>query len=136
MKEAGENKGIVLFDGYCNFCSSSIRFIIPRDRNKSFRFAAAQTETGEQLQSRYQLGALASHSIVLIRNERVYSKSRAALEIARKLKGLWPVFYVLILLPPFFRDFFYDLIAKNRYRLLGKRDSCYLPSEDEGERFL
>ena len=136
MQEAENNKEIVLFDGFCNFCSSSVRFIIPRDKNRRFSFAAAQTETGLALQSRYQLGTLASHSLVLIRKDRVYSKSGAALEIARKLRGLWPVFYVLILLPPFFRDFFYDLLAKNRYRLLGKRDSCYIPSADEEDRFI
>ena len=75
-------------------------------------------------------------SIVLVKNNRVYIKSRAALEIAKEMDGGWPLFYAFIILPPFIRDFFYDLLAKYRYKLFGHSETCRVPTADIQDRFL
>ena len=136
MDKSKEPKAIVIFDGFCNFCSWSVLFIIRKDRKEKFNFSASQTPAGEELLLENGMGELANHSIVLIMGNTVYSKSDAVLRIARRLSGLWPIFYCLILLPRRFRDYFYDLIARNRYRFFGMRDDCFLPSEQIRARFL
>ncbi len=130
------DKGIVIFDGYCNFCSSSVHFIIRRDRKRYFTFAASQTGEGQNIIARYSLGEMAEHSIVLIEHEKVYRKSTAALKIARQLGKGWQLIYVCLIIPPGFRDFIYDLVARSRYRLFGKSERCFVPDPAIRERFL
>jgi predicted DCC family thiol-disulfide oxidoreductase YuxK len=129
-------KEIVIFDGFCNFCSGSALFIMRRDPSFRFRFAASQSPAGQRILQEYGITELARHSIVLIRKGRVYRRSGAALRIARGMKGLWPLLYGLIMIPPFIRDFFYGLFARYRYRLYGVRDSCFVPGPEIRERFL
>lgn len=132
----GENmEAIVLFDGECNLCNSSVQFIIKRDPAGYFKFASLQSETGRELLKQYGV----SHqidSLIVIENQRVFSKSSAALQICRKLNGFWRFLSVLRVLPPFIRDFLYDLVAKNRYNWFGKRESCMLPTAEMKKRFL
>ena len=129
-------KGIVIFDGYCNFCSRSVLFIIRKDKKRYFTFAASQTPEGQNIIGLYRLGELAGHSIVLIEHGNVYRKSTAALRIARQLGKGWCLFYVCMIIPRRFRDFIYDLIARSRYRLFGMRDTCFMPEPGIRERFL
>jgi predicted DCC family thiol-disulfide oxidoreductase YuxK len=129
-------KGIILFDGYCNFCSRSVMFIIRRDRHAYFTFAPSQTPEGQKIIQKYRLGELAQHSIVLIDQENVYMKSSAALRIARRLSGAWSLFYLGMIIPGRIRDWMYEGIARNRYRLFGKRDRCFLPDPESRDRFL
>jgi predicted DCC family thiol-disulfide oxidoreductase YuxK len=131
-----ENRTVVLFDGICNFCSGSVLFIIKRDPEGYFRFAALQTESGESILNKYDIHSDKTDSIILIENSKVYYRSDAALKIARKLKGVWKLFYAAIIIPPFIRNFFYDLVAKNRYRWFGKRDICFVPDQDIRNRFI
>ena len=127
---------VVFFDGVCNLCNATVQFIIKRDRAAFFRFAS--------LQSDYAAKALPSHlnsgeqlpSLVLQTGSKTQVKSTAALNVARRLSGLWPVLYVFIVIPPFIRHFFYDLIAKNRYKLFGKQDQCMVPSPEFRDRFI
>jgi predicted DCC family thiol-disulfide oxidoreductase YuxK len=130
------DKGIVIFDGYCNFCSRSVLFIIRRDKKRYFTFAAAQTPEGQNIIGLYRLGELAQHSIVLIEYGDVYRKSTAALRIARQLANGWRLFYVCIIIPRKLRDLVYDLIARSRYRLFGMSNSCFVPEPTIRERFL
>jgi predicted DCC family thiol-disulfide oxidoreductase YuxK len=130
------DRGIIIFDGYCNFCSRSVLFIIRRDKKGYFTFAASQTATGQNIIEQYRLGELAQHSIVLIADGNVYRKSTAALRISRHLGGAWRLFYVCMIIPGSFRDFIYDLIARNRYRLFGMSDRCFVPEPGIRERFL
>lgn len=128
---------IILFDGVCNFCNSSINFVLDRDHKKKFMFGALQSETGKKLLEENGIAQTKDlDSVILIKNNKVYKKSAASLEIAKDLSGGWPLFYVLKIIPWFIRDIFYDLIAKNRYRLMGKRDACRMPAPGEKERFL
>jgi predicted DCC family thiol-disulfide oxidoreductase YuxK len=127
---------IVLFDGYCNFCSNSVRFINQRDHQNYFRFTGLESEKGKKLLKEYANGQGSFNSVVLIEGNQVYSKSTAALRIARKLSGLWPLFYIFILIPTGIRNAVYQLIAKNRYRWFGKKESCFIPSKELKQKFL
>ncbi len=129
-------EAILLFDGVCNFCNSSVNFIIKRDPKKYFRFAALQSEAGQQLVQQYQLEHLNLQTLVLIEDNKVYTHSSGALRIARRLRGGWPLLYPLIFLPRFLRDIPYRLIGKNRYRWFGRREECMIPGKEVSERFL
>jgi predicted DCC family thiol-disulfide oxidoreductase YuxK len=107
---------IILFDGVCNLCNAAVNFIIDRDPQNRFRFAALQSETGQELLNRFPPKSGPVDSIVLIRDGQSYVKSDAALEIARHLGGAWPLLAVFRIFPRFLRNFGYDLIARNRYR--------------------
>ncbi|HCU23476.1 MAG TPA: thiol-disulfide oxidoreductase [Deltaproteobacteria bacterium] len=129
--------GTVLFDGVCNLCNSSVTFILRRDPKKFFRFAALQSPTGRSLAEKF--GVVLREppaSILLVEAEKVYSESTAALRIARRLSGLWPLFYGAIIIPRPLRDALYRWIAKNRYRWFGKKDTCMIPSPELRSRFL
>jgi predicted DCC family thiol-disulfide oxidoreductase YuxK len=130
------DKGIVIFDGYCNFCSRSVLFIIRRDKKKYFTFAPSQTPEGQNIIDTYRLGKLAQHSIVLIEQGNVYRKSTAALRIARQLANGWRLFYACMIIPKRLRDLIYDLIARSRYRLFGMSDRCFVPEPSIRNRFL
>ena len=127
---------IVLFDGVCNLCNSTVIFLIKRDKNKIFRFAHLQSETAKSLLEKYQLDGKGIDSIVYIENDKVYIKSTAVLRILRYLKMPYPLLYALIIIPPFIRNAVYDFIAKNRYRWFGKHDNCIVPTDELKERFL
>ncbi|MFS0777422.1 thiol-disulfide oxidoreductase DCC family protein [Neobacillus sp. 3P2-tot-E-2] len=128
-------KAIILFDGICNFCNSSVQFIIKRDPAGYFKFASLQSDTGQQLLKRYGVSKEID-SLIVIEEQKVYIKSKAALQICRKLTGFWRFFSILRVLPPIFRDFLYDMVAKNRYNWFGKSDSCMLPAAEMKKRFL
>jgi len=136
MNKPGNSKDIVVFDGFCNFCSGSVLFIIRRDPGMYFRFVASQSPEGLNLVKELGIGELASHSIILVSKRKIYQKSDAALRIARRLRGLWPLFYGCIILPRPFRDLFYDLVARNRYRFYGMRNQCFVPDRAIRDRFL
>lgn len=127
---------IIAFDGVCNLCNGAVNFIIDRDPKNRFRFVALQSETGQELLSRYPPADGPVNSIVLISEGKSYVKSDAALAIARHLSGVWPVLTVFKILPRFLRDAVYDLIARNRYRFFGKQDACRLPTPELKSRFL
>ena len=131
-----EEKAIILFDGVCNLCNGAVTFVIKRDPKDRFRFAALQSEIGEELIHKYGLKDKGLDSIVLIEGEEAFVKSSAALRIARKLSGLWPLLYVFTILPRFLRDPFYNLIARNRYAWYGKRESCMIPTPELRAKFI
>lgn len=126
----------VLFDGFCNFCNVSINFIIDRDTKGIFKFAALQSEIGQEILKRYGLKQHDFDSVILEREGKIYQKSDAALEIARNMDGLWKVFYIFKIIPSFLRNPIYDLIAKNRYRIFGRTDACRIPTPELKARFL
>jgi predicted DCC family thiol-disulfide oxidoreductase YuxK len=129
-------KSIVLFDGICNFCNSSVNFIIKHDNKNRFMFASLQSDTGKKLLNSFGLESENLKTIILVEGEKYYTKTTAALRIAKELRGAWKLFYVFIIIPPFVRNIFYNIISKYRYRWFGKRDSCRLPTPEEKEKFL
>lgn len=131
-----EKYDIVMFDGVCNLCNDAVDFIIVRDKKDKFKFGALQDETSKEILEEFDVKEDYLDSIILIRKDKIYYKSRAALEISRNLSGLWPLAYALIVIPSFIRDPIYDWIAKNRYKWFGKRETCRFPSEEERAKFL
>ena len=126
------NSAIILFDGVCNLCNGVVTFIIRRDPKGYFRFASLQSEAARKI-----LGRDAGlETILLVENEVVYSRSAAALRIAKKLSGLWPLLYVFIVVPRPIRDVVYNFIARNRYRWFGKQAACMVPTAELKRRFL
>lgn len=132
----GIQKPVVLFDGYCNLCSGSVIFIVKRERGDAFRFASLQSDFAQNLISKLETQENMPDSIVLIENNRIYTRSTAALRIVKRLRRLWPALYIFILIPRFIRDPIYDFVAKNRYRWFGKRSTCFIPDKDMNHKFL
>lgn len=126
---------IVLFDGDCSFCNHSVQFIIDRDKKGYFKFASIQSEVGQKLLQPFELPANID-SLILLEEDRAFTKSTAALRICCRLDGFWPIFRVFFIVPRPVRDFVYGYVAKNRYKWLGKETKCILPSKEMRKRFL
>lgn len=124
---------IVFFDGICNLCHWAVRFIIRRDRDSKFRFASLQSEYASSFLKEEVRNA---GSVVLWQNGELHIKSTAALLIARELVFPWPALYGMIVLPLCLRDWLYDRVAANRYRIFGKRELCHISIAQEADRFL
>lgn len=129
-------ESLVLFDGVCHFCNNVVNFVIDRDPEKKFVFAPLQSELAKERLAQLGEHTVSVYTVILIRNNKIYKRSRAALEIARGLKGLWPLCYITILIPGFIRDIVYDFIAANRYKWFGKMEACRIPTPEMRERFL
>ena len=127
---------IILFDGICNLCNSSVQFVIRHDKKKQFQFASLQSAVGQQLLISGGIEAISNNSFVLIDAGNYYQRSRAALRVLLRIGGAWKLFYLFILIPPFIRDAVYNFIARNRYRLFGKRNECMVPNDELRDRFL
>lgn len=127
---------ILIFDGVCNLCQSSVNFVIRHDKNGRFQFTSAQSQTGIALQKQHHLNALDSETVVLIKDGIAYTKSDAAIEIAKNLNGGWKLLSVVKIMPKAVRDWGYQKIAANRYNWFGKKDSCMVPSPAIRSRFL
>ncbi|GLY10750.1 thiol-disulfide oxidoreductase DCC family protein [Pseudobacillus badius] len=126
---------VILFDGECNFCDSSVQFIIKNDPQGLFHFASLQSDTGQELLNKHNVPSDID-SMILIEGDKVYDKSAAALRICRHLKGAWKLLYAFIIVPRPLRNAAYDFIAKNRYKWFGKKESCMLPSPSVRARFI
>jgi predicted DCC family thiol-disulfide oxidoreductase YuxK len=130
------SQSVILFDGVCNLCNSSIDFILKRDKENRFLVGALQEEAGKRLLARFQVKPEYLDSLVLVENGEIFFRSTAALKIARNLSGFWPFFYVFMAIPTSVRDWIYNWIGKNRYRWFGKKNTCRLPSPEEKAKFL
>ena len=127
---------VIFFDGVCNLCNGAVQFIIRYDPKGTFRFSALQNEAAKAMLASHESALEGVDSIILLESGKVYTRSAAALRIARRLNGGWSLLYSLIVLPAFFRDFFYNIIARNRYRVWGEKDRCMVPSPELQQRFL
>jgi predicted DCC family thiol-disulfide oxidoreductase YuxK len=133
----GDGEKIVLYDGVCNLCDAAVRFVLERDSRETLRFAALQGNFARALLARHGIPAPAEpESILLFENGRVFSRSDAALRIARHLDFPWKLAAVFLLFPRRLRDFVYAWVARNRYRWFGKNDACLLPSPKWKDRFI
>jgi predicted DCC family thiol-disulfide oxidoreductase YuxK len=129
-------KPVLLFDGYCNLCSSSVVFVIKREKRDFFRFASLQSEFAENILKKLDVQDDIPDSLVLVEGSNLYFRSTAALRVAKKLKFPWYLFFVFIVVPPFMRDWVYDFIARQRYRWFGKKQQCFIPEKDVQHKFL
>jgi len=132
----GVDGPVVLYDGTCGLCDRSVQLILRHDRRGRFRFAALQSDIGRALLARHGLPVDALDTVVLVEDGHAYTKSSAALRVARGMDAPWPAFRVFSLVPRPVRDFFYDRVAKSRYRIFGRVDACMLPPPEVRARFL
>jgi len=132
-----EGKHIILFDGVCNFCNDSVRFVMKRDKNDLYRYASLQSELGRQMTAERGIDTSEVDSTILIvPGEAYFLKSSAALQISKNLTGLYPLLSFFLIIPSGIRDVFYDIIARNRYKWFGKKEECQIPSPEERAKFL
>lgn len=129
-------ENIVIFDGVCNLCEFSVNFIFEHDTAGQFSFTPAQSPLGASLLRHFGINTSCLDTVVLVRGERAYTRSTAAIEIASGLDMPWNLLAVFKAVPEPLRDMLYDLIAQNRYQLFGKKEECMLPSEELRRRFL
>lgn len=131
-----KNNYVILFDGVCNFCNSSVNFIIDNDKNNTFKFASLQSEYGRKLLEKFNLPIDSFSTLILTDGNSFYTRSTAALLISKHLKFPHNLYYVFIIVPPFIRNLFYDIIARNRYKWFGKKDACRIPKPEERNKFI
>lgn len=129
-------KHILIFDGTCNICNAWVQFILKRDRQDKFRFAALQSEIGSNLAKETGLFDQNIDSMVYLRDNKILTKSTAGLYALKELGGLWHIFFILIIVPKSIRDFFYSMLARYRYSLFGRQEKCFIPTESSRHRFL
>lgn len=130
------NRPILLFDGVCNLCNRSVQFIIRHDRKKKFLFASLQGQKGQEVLERFQLPAKQLDSFILLKDDKIYTRSTGVLEVMKLLGGGWSLLYGFIIIPAFIRHAVYNWIARNRYKWFGKKEECWVPTAELRERFL
>ena len=126
---------LILFDGVCVLCSGWVDFVIRRDPAARFRFTAIQTPYGRRLAERFGIDQDDPETNAAVMSGRAYFKSDSTLAVLIDLPG-WRWTRIAYVLPKRVRDFFYDRIARNRYRLFGRRDACLVPTPDVMRRFI
>lgn len=127
---------VVLFDGVCKLCNGWAKFLIEHDPEQRFRLASVQSAQGQALLEWFGLPTDHFDTMALIENGQLLVRSAAVLRIFAQLPGAWRHLALLRVIPRPLRDWGYDRIALNRYRLFGRYDSCLLPSADHARRFL
>jgi len=136
MENSDKNKTILLFDGVCNFCNSTVNFVIRRDKKNRFLFAPLQSDTAKKLCENFKINPADLDTMILIDKGKLYTQSSAALRVNLYLGGLYPLLYGLIIIPPFIRNVIYNWIARNRYKWFGKRETCMIPDEKIKKKFI
>jgi predicted DCC family thiol-disulfide oxidoreductase YuxK len=137
LNKLPKHKKIILFDGVCNLCNSSINYVIDKDQKDEFRFLALQSNLGKELQNYLGITSKTLDSIILyIPNEAYYIKSTAALKIISRFSGLWKIVLIFNIVPAKIRDFIYDIVARNRYKWYGKQQQCRIPTPELESKFL
>lgn len=136
MQNKYKKNGIILFDGVCNFCNSSVNFIIKHDKKNYFLFAPLQSEFAKNICEKINVDSEELTTMVLIEGNKIFTKSNAALRITRKLNRAYPLFYGFIIVPLFIRNIIYDYFAHNRYKWFGKKETCMIPDDKLKEKFI
>ena len=137
MKGIPNHNKLILFDGVCNLCNSSVQYIIRRDKSNIFLFAPLQSDIGKKIINDYHIDTEQTDSILLYETKKgVTSKSLAALKIASKLSFPTNLLSICFIIPPFIRNWVYDYVAKNRYRWFGKKEQCMIPSPELESKFI
>jgi len=131
-----KGKSIILFDGVCNLCNSSVNFIIKHDKKERFLFASLQSDAANEILLQFTSKKIGLESIILIQNEKIYHKSTAALMIMSRLNKGYRFLEIFKIIPEFLRDTIYQFIAKNRYKWFGEKKHCMFPTPDLKHRFL
>jgi predicted DCC family thiol-disulfide oxidoreductase YuxK len=127
---------ILFFDGVCNLCNSSVNTVMKYDKREQIKVAPLQGKTAETMLQAAGIDASELDSLVYWRNGKIYTRSSAALRVAKDMGGLWSLAIVFFVVPAFIRDAVYRYIARHRYKWFGKKESCRMPTDSERARFL
>ncbi len=127
---------VLLFDGVCNLCTGLVQWVIEHDPDGVIRFASLQSDAGQHLLDEHDLPSSAFETMVLVENDEVYTKSSAALRLAKHLGLPYALLYPAVIIPRGVRDRVYDVVANNRYEWFGQRDTCMRPTPDLQDRFI
>ena len=127
---------IVLFDGICNLCNTSVRFLLAYNKKANLFFCPLQSAKAKEILKQLNWAEKAMDSVIFIEDDKVYIKSEAAFKISKHLTYPWKAIYHFRYFPKRFCDWFYDLIAQNRYSWFGKKQSCMMPRAEWTDRFL
>lgn len=138
IEKVPSGKQLILFDGVCNLCNSSVLYVIRRDKKNKFMFAPLQSQIGQSLINEFNIDTVKTDSILLYQpiERRIYHKSSAALHIARSLSFPVNLLAIFFVVPTFIRNWVYNYIAKNRYKWFGKKDSCMIPTPELKAKFI
>ena len=131
-----EESPVILFDGVCNLCNGFVQYVIKHDRRGLFKFASLQSQPGQELLRKFSLPASNFNSFVVVKDGKAFTKSDAALLVAKHLDGPVRLLYGLKIVPSVIRNSVYNFIANNRYKWFGKKDSCMIPQQSIQSRFL
>lgn len=131
-----EHDSVILFDGVCKLCNAWSNFIIKYDTDKKFKLASVQSKEGKAILSHFAYPIDCYETMLVVEGGICFEKSEAFFAVIKKLKFPWKLFLVFKIIPTPLRDWFYDRIALNRYRLFGKYDYCSLPTADHENRYL
>ena len=127
---------MILFDGVCNLCNGFVNFVIARDPAGRFQFGPLQSPAARRLLESIDSREPWADSLVFVENGRIWTRSAAALRVARGLAFPWPLAYVFVVVPRPLRDWIYNRFARNRYRWFGKRAVCMMPAPALRARFI
>jgi predicted DCC family thiol-disulfide oxidoreductase YuxK len=131
-----ESRPLIVFDGVCVLCSGFVRMVVRLDRQSRFRFATAQSPFGEALFRKHGLRTDSYETNLVLIDGVAFTRLDSFVAVMAELGWPWRAAKALLLLPRPLRDWLYDRIAKNRYALFGRKDSCDIPSAEMRERFL
>ncbi len=127
---------VIFYDGYCKLCNRSVRFILSKDKKQKFKFVAQQAPFAQNFLTQNNISKLYPERILLFDEGKIYDESTAVLRIAKNLGFPYSMAYAFIIVPPFIRDFFYRIVARNRYHWFGKLTACPIPDERFKSRFI
>lgn len=136
LDQLPQNKQIILFDGVCHFCDQTVQKIIKADVHNLFVFASLQSEIGQQIVKHIGVKPNIDSIILYQPNIAYYIESDAAINIAKQLKGFYPLLQIGALFPKALRNAAYRYFAKNRYKWFGKKEQCEIPSAEIRSKFL
>lgn len=133
-----KDKQLILFDGVCNLCNSSVLYVIKRDTTNTFLFAPLQSKIGKDIINRFNVDTSKTDSILLFnpKTQSISYKSSAALRISKLLNFPTNLLSIFLIVPPFIRDWVYNFVAKNRYNWYGKKESCMIPTPELSAKFM
>lgn len=132
------NKQLILFDGVCNLCNSSVLYVIKRDKKDKFLFAPLQSDIGKDIIKKFDIDTKKMDSILLYnpKKDNISYKSTAALLVAKQIGFPSNLLTVFLIIPAFIRNWVYNYIAKNRYKWYGKKESCMIPTPELKAKFM
>jgi predicted DCC family thiol-disulfide oxidoreductase YuxK len=136
LKTQYSNNPILLFDGVCNLCNVAVDFVIKHEKEPNIHFTSIQSTFGQKILFDFNIVSTKLNTLYVFDDNKLLSKSTAVLFLAKQLKNPWLILSYFSVFPKAFLDFFYDIIAQNRYKLFGKKEFCSIPTLADKARFL